>query len=53
MLTRSDIRDDTLLMGFDETTRKLREYAEKHDIDLSKIVLRMKESEKRPRLFYN
>ena len=53
MLTRTDIRDDTLLMGFDEITRKLREYSEKYNIDLSKIRIRMQDGEPQKRLFYN
>ena len=41
---------------FDETTRKIRQAAEKNDIDLSKIVLRMKETDhpnKYKYIFYN
>ena len=53
MLTRSDIRDDTLLMRFDEITEKLREFSEKYNADLSKIRIVEKREEKPKLLFYN
>ena len=56
MLNRNDTRDDNLLLEFDETTKKLRDYAKKTGLDLSQIKIHNKECEKinrRYAMFYN
>lgn len=56
MLNKSDVRDDNLLLGFDEITKKIRDHAAKNNIDLSRIRIRNKECEKiqrRYKTFYN
>ena len=55
MLNRSDLRDDSLLIGFDEITERIKRHAKKNNIDLSKIRIRNRECEKYERryVFYN
>ena len=55
MLNKSDLRDDNLLIGFDEITTRIRRHAKKNGIDLSKIKISNKECEKYNRryMFYN
>ena len=49
------INDDILCREFDSITKKLKDHAEKHNIDLSKIRIRNKECEKIAKryIFYN
>ena len=56
MLNRSDVRDDNLLLEFDETTKRIRDHAKRKNIDLSRIKIHNKECEKiqrRYKMFYN
>lgn len=55
MLNKRDLRDDDLLLCFDDLTKAIRKQAKKYNVDLSKILIRNKECEKYHKryIFYN
>ncbi len=54
MAARHDYTKE-LLIRYDEIVKAVRQAAKENNVDLSKIVIRMKETEDRPRkyVFYN